>query len=230
MTKTKILLVDDEPLILDLLSFHLQKNNYEVCSTDNGADAIRIAQNFLPDLILLDRMMPEKDGLATLQALRKNEKLKHTNVIFLTAMAVESDEIEGLQEGADDYLSKPIKIDLLLTRIQAVLRRNNKQNTIEESLIQHGSLIINKAAYTVQYQQQDFSLAKKEFELLALMAAQPGKVFLRQEILDKIWGTEVIVGDRTIDVHIRKIRAKLNANFIQTLKGVGYKFELPKVQ
>lgn len=226
MVKTKILLVDDEPLILDLLSFHLQKNNYEVCSTDNGADAIRIAQNFLPDLILLDRMMPEKDGLATLQSIRKNEKLKHTNVIFLTAMADEVAEIEGLKEGADDYLSKPIKIDLLLTRIQAVLRRNKKQTTTEEELIQHGSLVINKAAYTVQYKQQDFVLAKKEFELLALMASQPGKVFLRQEILDKIWGTSVIVGDRTIDVHIRKIRAKLNANFIQTLKGVGYKFEL----
>lgn len=223
----KILLVDDEQDILDLLQYNISKAGYDVYTTLNGTDAIDIAGKIIPDLILLDRMIPGKDGIQTLKDLRRNPALDNTIVIFLTAMGDEKSEIEGLENGADDYISKPIRPDLLLTRIQTALRRKNKDKTTgdREDILDFGNIKINKSSYTVTVREKDVILAKKEFELLLLLATKPGRVFLRNEILHKVWGTEVIVGDRTIDVHIRKIRQKLDADVITTVKGVGYKFE-----
>lgn len=226
VSKGKILVVDDEHQILDLLQYNLTQAGYEVVTADNGDDASFLAAKHIPDLILLDRMLPGKDGIQTLKDIRKNGHLDHTIIIFLTALGDEASEIEGLENGADDYISKPIKPDLLLTRIHTALRRKTKQLIENENIISLGALVINKESFSIQYKNEDYTLAKKEFELLALLASKPGRVFLRNEILQKVWGTEVIVGDRTIDVHIRKIRSKLNADFITTVKGVGYKFEM----
>lgn len=228
MNKQKILIVDDEPLILELLSFNIQKAGYEIFTADNGDDAIKIAQEKIPDLIILDRMMPGKDGLTTLKILRQNPNLDGTAIIFLTALSDDRSEIEGLETGADDYIAKPIKMDLLITRIQTNLRKNTQNHKYQENIIELNDLKIDTSTYIVTYKNQEFTLAKKEFELLLLMVSQPGKVFLRQEILEQIWGKNVIVGDRTIDVHIRKIRSKLNADFIKTVKGLGYKFDPKK--
>lgn len=224
--KGKILLVDDEPHILELLKYNISSSGYQVFTADNGEDAVLEAVKNVPDLILLDRMLPGKDGIQTLKDMRKRPELDKTIVIFLTALGDERSEIEGLENGADDYISKPIKPDLLLTRIQTALRRRSRNQTNEEHILNFGSLEINKENYIVRFKGNEFSLAKKEFELLVLLASKPGRVFLRNEILQKVWGTDVIVGDRTIDVHIRKIRFKLDANFITTVKGVGYKFQI----
>lgn len=224
--KGKILLVDDEPHILELLKYNISSSGYQVFTADNGEDAVVEAVKNVPDLILLDRMLPGKDGIQTLKDMRRRPELDKTIVIFLTALGDERSEIEGLENGADDYISKPIKPDLLLTRIQTALRRRNRNQTNEEHILNFGSLEINKENYIVRFKGNEFSLAKKEFELLVLLASKPGRVFLRNEILQKVWGTDVIVGDRTIDVHIRKIRFKLDANFITTVKGVGYKFQI----
>lgn len=224
--KAKILVVDDEPHILDLLQYNLQQAGFEVITVDNGEEAVVEASRQIPDLILLDRMLPGKDGIQTLKDIRKRKELDHCIVIYLTALGDEKSEIEGLENGADDYISKPIKPDLLVTRIQTALRRRKPIQSDTEQIIRFDSLEINKEKFTVTYKNVEYTLAKKEFELLALLASKPGRVFLRNEILQKVWGTDVIVGDRTIDVHIRKIRSKLNADFITTIKGVGYKFEL----
>ena len=221
----KLLIVDDEPEILDLLQFHLEYKGYQIERAQNGVEAIIKAKNFKPDLILLDVMMPQKDGLQTLKDLRTIPSLKDTAVIFLTALKDEYSEVKGLEIGADDYLSKPIKLESLSIRIYNLLQRKKQQHE-EEQLFHRGDLLINKTQFTVFYKGQEIVLARKEFELLALLASQPGRVFLRNEILDKIWGSEVIVGDRTIDVHIRKIRQKSGLDWIVTVKGVGYKFVL----
>ncbi len=218
----KVLLVDDEQDILDILSFNLQKENYDVRTATNGQDALIEAQSFLPDLIVLDRMMPIMNGVETCKEIRKVSSLKETAVVFLTALADEENEILGLEVGADDYISKPIKPKLFLSKVKAILRRLNHK----EELIVHGDVEIDREKFIVRNKGEEFLLPRKEFELLALLASKPGKVFLRQEILDKVWGREVIVGDRTIDVHVRKIRKKMNSDLIHTVKGVGYKFEL----
>lgn len=222
MIKAKILLVDDEQDILDILSFNLQKEDYDVSTAINGNEAIEKAKEVIPDLIVLDRMMPFKNGVETCKELRLLPELKDTAIIFLTALADEENEIFGLEVGADDYVAKPIKPKLFVSKVKATLRRlNNKSN-----LIVHGDLEIDREKFIVRSKGKDILLPRKEFELLALLASKPGKVFLRQDILNKVWGRDVIVGDRTIDVHVRKIRKKLDSDLIQTVKGVGYKFEI----
>lgn len=222
----KILIVDDEPDIVEFIRYYLKNKGYLINSAQDGVEAIRKAREFRPDLILLDVMMPQKDGIETLRELRRMREFDNTAVIFLTAKSDEKHEIEGLQMGADDYIAKPIKPELLATRISTALRRFRKDDEQEEKLV-FGDLEINKSKFTVIYKGQEITLAKKEFELLSLLASRPGRVFLRNEILHRVWGTEVIVGDRTIDVHIRKIRQKIGIDLITTVKGVGYKFEMP---
>ncbi len=221
----KILIVDDEPDIVEFISYNLKSKGYLIGTAKDGSEAIRKAKDFHPDLILLDIMMPNKDGIETLRDLRKIPDFEDTAIIFLTARSDEKSEIEGLNLGADDYISKPIKPELLATRIGAALRRFRKDEEQEQKLI-FGDLEINKTKYTVTYKGEEILLAKKEFELLSLLASKPGRVFLRNEILQRVWGTDVIVGDRTIDVHIRKIRQKVGVDLITTVKGVGYKFEM----
>jgi two-component system, OmpR family, alkaline phosphatase synthesis response regulator PhoP len=221
----KILVVDDEQDIVEFINYNLKQAGFETTTANNGDEAIRKAEAFKPDLILLDIMMPEKDGLQTIQQLRRNPDLDSTIIIFLTALSDEKSEIEGLKLGADDYIAKPIKPELLLARLRTAMRRVKKDEESGNKIV-FGDLEINKYKFTVSYKGDEIILAKKEFELLNLLASKPGRVFLRNEILQKVWGTEVIVGDRTIDVHIRKIRQKLGIDVITTVKGVGYKFEM----
>lgn len=221
----KILIVDDEPDIVEFISYSLKNKGYLTSTAKDGVEAIRKAKDFRPDLILLDIMMPNKDGYQTLRELRNMPEFEDTKIIFLTALSDERSEIEGLKTGADDYIAKPIKPELLATRISAALRRVRKEEEQEQKLT-FGDLEINKTKFTVTYKGKEILLAKKEFELLSLLASKPGRVFLRNEILQRVWGTDVIVGDRTIDVHIRKIRQKIGIDLITTVKGVGYKFEM----
>lgn len=222
----KILIVDDEPDIVEFINYNLKGKGYLTATAKDGAEAIRKAKDFRPDLILMDVMMPNKDGIQSVKELRQMPDFENTAIIFLTALSDEKSEIAGLNMGADDYLSKPIKPELLASRIAAALRRFRKDEDQEQKLT-FGDLEINKTKFTVTYQGQEILLAKKEFELLSLLASKPGRVFLRNEILQRVWGTDVIVGDRTIDVHIRKIRQKVGIDLITTVKGVGYKFEMP---
>ncbi|RAJ04151.1 two-component system alkaline phosphatase synthesis response regulator PhoP [Chitinophaga skermanii] len=219
----KILVVDDEADILEIISYNLKSAGYDTVTAKDGIEAVQKAKIFRPDLIMLDIMMPNKNGIDTCKEIRKIPEFKDTMVLFLTALNDEKSEIDGLNMGADDYIAKPIKPKLLVSRINALFRRLNKQ---EEKTMQLGDLIIDREKFTVTYKGQEIILAKKEFELLQLLASKPGRVFLRNEILNQVWGTEVIVGDRTIDVHIRKIRQKIGIDLITTVKGVGYKFEM----
>ena len=219
----KILIADDEPDILEIIQFNLQTEGYEVFTAKNGDEAIDQAKKHHPDLIILDIMMPGKNGIDVCNILRMQPAFKETLIIFLSALSDEGTEIRGLETGADDYLTKPISPKVLVSKVNALFRRLNKEGN---DLLQHGDLKIDREKYIINYQGNDIILARKEFELLALLASKPGKVFLRNEILNQVWGTEVIVGDRTIDVHIRKIRQKLDLDCITTVKGVGYKFEL----
>ena len=219
----KILIADDEPDILEIIQFNLQTEGYEVFTAKIGDEAIDQAKKHQPDLIILDIMMPGKNGIDVCNILRMQPAFKETLIIFLSALSDEGTEIRGLETGADDYLTKPISPKVLVSKINALFRRLNKESN---DLLQLGDLKIDREKYIINYQGNDIILARKEFELLALLASKPGKVFLRNEILNQVWGTEVIVGDRTIDVHIRKIRQKLDLDCITTVKGVGYKFEL----
>lgn len=221
----KILIVDDEPDIVQLLQYNLKAKGYLTATAGDGAEAIRKAKEFRPDLILMDVMMPYKDGLTAVKELRQTQGFEDTAIILLTALSDEKSEIEGLKIGADDYIAKPIKPELLATRISTALRRVKKEMDEEQKQV-FGDLEINKTKFTVSFKGEEIILAKKEFELLSLLASKPGRVFLRNEILQRVWGTDVIVGDRTIDVHIRKIRQKTGVDLITTVKGVGYKFEL----
>ena len=222
-TVKKILIADDEPDILEIIQYNLKNEGYEVAAAKNGNDALDLAKRFNPDLIILDIMMPGKTGIEVCNLLRMQPAFSKTLIIFLTALSDETTEIKGLETGADDYLTKPISPKVLVSKVNSLFRRITKEDT---GLLQIGDLKIDREKYMVNYQGNDITLARKEFELLALLAGKPGKVFLRNEILNQVWGTEVIVGDRTIDVHIRKIRQKLNLDCITTVKGVGYKFEM----
>lgn len=222
-TAKKILIADDEPDILEIIQYNLKNEGYEVAAAKNGNDALELAKRFNPDLIILDIMMPGKTGIEVCNLLRMQPAFSKTLIIFLTALSDETTEIKGLETGADDYLTKPISPKVLVSKVNSLFRRITKEDT---GLLQIGDLKIDREKYMVNYQGNDITLARKEFELLALLAGKPGKVFLRNEILNQVWGTEVIVGDRTIDVHIRKIRQKLNLDCITTVKGVGYKFEM----
>lgn len=220
----KVLIVDDEPDIIEIIDYNLKKAGYLTETAANGDEAIQKAGVFKPDLILLDVMMPGKDGHHTIKILRQKPDFEKTIIIFLTALSDEQSEIKGLSLGADDYISKPIKMELLLTRLKSAFRRIVKSEEEENTMV-FGDLEINVYKFTISYKGQETLLAKKEFELLRLLASKPGRVFVRSEILEKVWGGEVIVGDRTIDVHVRKIRQKLGIDVIKTVKGVGYKFE-----
>lgn len=218
----KILIADDEPDILEILQFNLEADGYEVALANNGREALEIAKKFKPHLIILDVMMPYKNGIETCKALRSQIDFKNTIIVFLTAMSDEVAEIKGLESGADDYLTKPVSPKVLKSKINSLFRRFQKE---EIAILKVGNITIDREKYRILLNEEEVNLARKEFELLALLASKPGRVFLRNEILNKIWGTEVIVGDRTIDVHIRKIRQKLGVDCIVTVKGVGYKFE-----
>ena len=219
----KILIADDEPDILEIIQFNLRAEGYEVITAKNGDEALDQAKKHHPDLIILDIMMPGKNGIDVCNILRLQPAFKETIIVFLSALSDEGTEIRGLETGADDYLTKPIRPKILVSKINALFRRLNKEGN---DVLQHGDLKIDREKYIINYQGEDIILARKEFELLALLASKAGKVFLRNEILNQVWGTEVIVGDRTIDVHIRKIRQKLGLDCITTVKGVGYKFQL----
>lgn len=225
-SNNKILLVDDDNDILEFIKYNLEKEGYQVYTAINGRTAIELAVKELPVLIMLDVMMPDMDGVETCIKMREHPKLKNTLIIFLTARNEDYSQIAGFDAGADDYITKPIKPRVLISRVKALLRRSSSTEENENiSNIEFEGLLINKESYVVTKNGKEINLPKKEFELLALLASKPGKVFSRETILEKVWGGEVVVGDRTIDVHIRKLREKLGEEYIKTIKGVGYKFE-----
>ncbi|MEN2435010.1 response regulator transcription factor [Weeksellaceae bacterium A-14] len=222
MNSKKILLIDDEHDILEILSYNLQKEGYQVFTADNGVEGIRKAREIHPDIILLDVMMPEKDGIETCQDLRKMKELDRTLIVFLSARGEEFSQLAGYEAGANDYVVKVIKPKVLVSKINALLKLNSR---IEDpsKVIQIGDLIIDKDNFRISKDGKFLPLPKKEFDLLYLLASNTDKVFKREEILEKVWGNDVVVGERTIDVHIRRLREKLGDNSIQTLKGIGYK-------
>lgn len=220
----KILIADDEPDIVEIISFHLEKAGYIVASAKDGSEAIEKAKQFQPDCIILDIMMPKRNGFEVCEYLRSNKEFDNTFIVLLTALNDEASHIKGLELGGDDFVNKPISPKVLVSRINALYRRIQPVSS-EKKIIQVKDLIIDATQYKTSINSKIFVLAKKEFELLYLLAAQPGRVFLRNEILSQVWGNDVIVGDRTIDVHIRKIRVKLGIDLITTVKGVGYKFD-----
>lgn len=219
----KVLIADDEPDILEILKYNLVKEGYQVYTAKDGNEALDKAKMVQPDLIVLDIMMPKKTGVEVCELLRMQPEFKDTLILFLTALSDESTQIKGLETGADDYISKPISPKVFISKINSLFRRLQKDNA---AVLTINGLIIDQQKFIVQFEGKDISLAKKEFELLYMLASKPGRVFLRNEILNQVWGAEVIVGDRTIDVHIRKIRQKLGVDCITTVKGVGYKFDL----
>lgn len=221
----KILVVDDDPDIIELLEYNLAKEGYEVASASDGRKALEIAKTFKPELVLLDVMMPHMDGIETARQLRDLSDLKNSYILFLTARAEEYSEIAAFEVGADDYIIKPIKPRALMSRIKALFRRDSQQNEPDEK-IEIGSLVINRTNYSVQNGGQQLVLPKKEFELLSFLARNPNKVFNRDELLEKVWGADVYVVERTVDVHIRKLREKIPEYYIKTLKGVGYMFSI----
>lgn len=219
----KILLVDDEPDILEIVDYNLSAEGYQVIKAENGLEAIKKAKKHQPHLIILDVMMPEMDGIEACEKIRAIPDLSETIITFLTARGEDYSQVAGFEAGADDYITKPIKPKVLVSKVKALLRRF-KDSVNEESTVSLGNLIINREEYKVIKNKKEISLPRKEFELLALLASKPGKVFKREDILDKVWGNEVVVGGRTIDVHIRKLREKIGDDSFKTVKGVGYKF------
>ena len=218
----KILLVDDEPDILEIVGYNLSNEGYQVLTAENGLEAVKIAKKELHHLIILDVMMPEMDGIEACEIIRKNPDLKDTIITFLTARGEDYSQVAGFDAGADDYITKPIKPKVLVSKVKALLRRFKEQDVVDSVKI--GNLVINRDEYKIILKGIEIVLPRKEFELLSLLASKPGKVFKRDEILDKVWGNEVVVGGRTIDVHIRKLREKIGDNSFKTIKGVGYKF------
>ncbi len=221
----RILLVDDEPDILEFISYNLKKEGYQVFTAKNGREAISCAIEINPHLIVLDVMMPEMDGMETCLELKKIPQLENTIIVFLTARAEDYSQLAGFEAGADDYISKPIKPGLLISRVKALLRRYSGEPVDNSGLLKAGSITIDKERYIVFKDGREIVLPKKEFELLTLLVNKPNKVFSREEIFAKVWGNNVVVGDRTIDVHVRKLREKIGVECIKTIKGVGYKFD-----
>jgi two-component system alkaline phosphatase synthesis response regulator PhoP len=219
----KVLVVDDEEPILELLKYNLEKNGYEVKTAQDGSRAVDIARKFIPDLVLLDIMMPKMDGVETCRQLRDVPELQKMFVVFLTARSEEYSEVAAFDIGADDYITKPIKPRALMSRISALFRRESKKSS-PSNTITIGDLIIDRTSYTINVKGKEISLPKKEFELLYFLAQNPNKVFSREDLLQNIWGTDVYVLARTVDVHIRKVREKIGEDYITTVKGVGYKF------
>ncbi|MEZ5058709.1 MAG: response regulator transcription factor [Saprospiraceae bacterium] len=227
MSKKKILVVDDEPDIIEILKYNLEKEGFEIFSANNGDEGIKIAEREKPDLIVLDIMMPEMDGVEVCRVLRSKKDFNNTLIAFLTAREEDYSQIAALDVGGDDYITKPIRPRVLASRIKALFRRGgrNEEGEDDSNILEIADLVINKDSITVERDGEIIDLAKKEFELLSLLAGKPGKVFTREEIFNKVWGSDVIVGNRTIDVHIRKLREKIGDNYIKTIKGIGYKFE-----
>lgn len=218
-----ILLVDDEPDILEIVGYNLTAEGYNVLTAENGVEAVKIAKKKKPHLIILDVMMPEMDGIEACEQIRKVPDLQHTIITFLTARGEDYSQVAGFDAGADDYITKPIRPKVLISKVKALLRRL-KEDDSSDNVVKIGNLVINRDEYKIIKDKKEIILPRKEFELLSLLASKPGKVFKREDILDKVWGNEVIVGGRTIDVHIRKLREKIGDNSFKTIKGVGYKF------
>ena len=219
----KILLVDDEPDILEIVGYNVSAEGYQVITADNGVKAVKKAKKEKPHLIILDVMMPEMDGIEACEAIRKVPELSSTIITFLTARGEDYSQVAGFDAGADDYITKPIKPKVLISKVKALLRRLKSEDT-NQSVIKIGKLTINRDEYKIILGNEEIILPRKEFELLSLLASKPGKVFKRENILDRVWGNEVVVGGRTIDVHIRKLREKIGDDSFKTVKGVGYKF------
>ena len=218
----KILLVDDEPDILEIVGYNLSSEGYKVITAENGAEGVKKAKKEKPHLIILDVMMPEMDGIEACEQIRAIPGLKDVIITFLTARGEDYSQVAGFEAGADDYITKPIKPKVLVSKVKALLRRYKDES--QENILKIGDLIIDREKYKILLKGKEIILPRKEFELLSLLASKPGKVFKRDEILDKVWGNEVIVGGRTIDVHIRKLREKIGDDSFKTVKGVGYKF------
>lgn len=224
-SEIKILLVDDEPDILELVGFLLRKEGYTVFTASGGKEGVEIARREQPALIILDVMMPDMDGMETCEKIRQIPQLKDTLVTFLTALAEDYSMMAGFDAGADDYITKPVKPKVLVSKIKALLRRAGGQDVQAETSLAAGDLVIDRDRYVVVNKGREIVLPRKEFELLSLLSSRPGRVFKRDEIMDTVWGNEVVVGGRTIDVHIRKLREKIGEDYFKTIKGVGYKFE-----
>ncbi|RZJ68608.1 MAG: response regulator transcription factor [Flavobacterium sp.] len=221
----RILLVDDEPDILEIVGYNLAQEGYQISTAENGREAIAKAKKELPQLIIMDVMMPEMDGMEATEAIRKIPELSNVIITFLTARSEDYSQVAGFDAGADDYITKPIKPKLLVSKVKALLRRLKDEGKNPETL-NVGGIEINREEYKIVKDDKEIILPRKEFELFYLLASKPGKVFKREEILDKVWGNEVIVGGRTIDVHIRKLREKIGEELFKTIKGVGYKIEV----
>lgn len=222
----RILLVDDEADILEIVGYNLSQEGYQISTAVNGKEAVVKAKKELPHLIIMDVMMPEMDGMEATEAIRKIPELGHTIITFLTARSEDYSQVAGFDAGADDYITKPIKPKLLVSKVKALLRRLKEAEGQNSETLNVGGIEINREEYKIIKDDTEIILPRKEFELFYLLASKPGKVFKREEILDKVWGNEVIVGGRTIDVHIRKLREKIGDDFFKTIKGVGYKFEV----
>ena len=218
----KILLVDDEPDILEIVGYNLTAEGYQVITAENGVQAVKKAKKTQPHLIILDVMMPEMDGIEACEQIRKIDSLDNTIITFLTARGEDYSQVAGFDAGADDYITKPIKPKVLVSKVKALLRRFKDEEDTSNVVL--GNLVINRDEYKIVLKGEEILLPRKEFELLSLLASKPGKVFKREDILDNVWGNEVVVGGRTIDVHIRKLREKLGDDYFKTVKGVGYKF------
>ena len=220
----KILCVDDEPDILEILKYNLSNAGYEIYLANEGLSAIKKAEEIIPNLIIMDVMMPKMDGIQACENLRANEKFNDTIIMFLTARGEDFSHVAAYEAGADDYVTKPVKPKILISKVKGLLRRFKKINNNNINIIEHNDIIIDKEKYKVYISGNTLNLPRKEFELIYLLASKPDKVFKREKIMENVWGGEVVVGDRTIDVHIRKLREKLGDKYIKTIKGVGYKF------
>ncbi|GGG16476.1 DNA-binding response regulator [Dokdonia pacifica] len=219
----KILLVDDEPDILEIVGYNLSNEGYNVITGSNGVEAVKLGKKHKPHLVILDVMMPEMDGIEACELLRKNPDLSETIITFFTARGEDYSQVAGFDAGADDYITKPIKPKVLISKVKALLRRFKDKEESSE-IIKVGNIVIDREEYKIVKGKEEIVLPRKEFELLSLLASKPGKVFKREDILDRVWGNEVVVGGRTIDVHIRKLREKIGDESFKTIKGVGYKF------
>lgn len=222
----RILLVDDEPDILEIVGYNLSSEGYQIFTAENGAEGVAKAKKKNPHLIILDVMMPEMDGIEACEIIRNTKGLENTIITFLTARGEDYSQLAGFEAGADDYITKPIKPKILVSKVKGLLRRLKEDSSQQEDIVQVGHIIINREEYKVVNRGKEIVLPRKEFELLALLTSKPSKVFKREVILDKVWGNEVVVGGRTIDVHIRKLREKIGEEHFKTVKGVGYKFVL----
>lgn len=224
----KILLVDDEEDILEFISYNLAKEGYKVYTAKNGLEALKVAETTIPHLVILDVMMPEMDGIAACEEMRKIPALNNTLIAFLTARGEDYSQIAGFEAGADDYITKPVRPKVLVSRVKALLKRTGETPIavvpVDSNTVNIGNLVIDKERYLIKIDNIEMVLPRKEFELLSLLVSKPGKVFTREEIYHSVWGENVVVGDRTIDVHIRKLREKIGNDHIKTLKGIGYKF------